>query len=178
MEVSRVVRVSANQFPWNASQTVIYSPQQLKALLEEDVPKLSPDYFDNKRQQLKKSLPHLSEQDIDRMTEGAPPGMRETPNSKYDNCMKELSDAKMNFQQEALVLLRQTESSGSIGVWLETEFTSSKRLICKIQRSVPEVGTCDMAIHMFALIFQKEQVSQIELWADNQQLQVWLVSGK
>lgn len=173
MEAVRVISVPANQFP--ISRTVIYSLQQLEALLEAEVPKLPPDYYEQKFQQLKKQLPHLSEQDVHRMMEGPPPDMRHTPKSQYEACIKCLDNAGLDFQQDALVLLYSGDSSISTRIWVETEYLSSKTLICKLQVRRAEIGLCAMLACCFAVIVRKEKVSQIEVWADNQIVEVFSV---
>lgn len=140
MEIVRVINVPPGQFP--LSRTVIYSLQQLKALLEAEAP--APDRYRSSK-------------------------------SRYESCVKCLNDAGLNFQQEALILLHTGDSSISTKIWVETEYFPSKKLICRLQVRQAEIGLCAMLALCFAVIVQKDKVNQIEVWADNQLLEVFSV---
>jgi hypothetical protein len=77
--------------------------------------------------------------------------------------LQALTDAKLNFDREALVLLRHTEGSGSIQVKLEKLTAKAKRLSCSIARQVPEIRTADMAYYCFALVVDKSGITEVEL---------------
>jgi len=66
-----------------------------------------------------------------------------------------LKKAQIDFDKEALVLLRHTEGSGSIQVTFETPVLQKGNLLCTLKRDVPEVGTADMAYYGFALAVNK-----------------------
>ena len=76
---------------------------------------------------------------------------------------KALKQAKLNFNQQELVLLRHTEGSGSVQVKFERPQLKKGTLICKISRKEPEVGTADMAYYCFAVAVTKQEVKSVEL---------------
>ena len=79
-----------------------------------------------------------------------------------------LRNAKLDFTQEALVLLRHTEGSGTVQVTFETPILQDGKLRCEIRgKSIPPGygGTADMAFYCFAVAVSKSQVSQVELQA-------------
>jgi len=79
-----------------------------------------------------------------------------------------LRNAKVDFNQEALVLLRHSESSGSVQVTFEPPTLENKKLLCEIQgKAIPPGfgGTADMAYYCFAVAVSKSAVRQVELQA-------------
>jgi hypothetical protein len=79
-----------------------------------------------------------------------------------------LRNAKVDFTEEALVLLRHTEGSGSVQVTFETPVLEDRKLLCKIRgRPIPpgHGGTADMAYYCFAIAVSKSAVSQVEFQA-------------
>lgn len=79
-----------------------------------------------------------------------------------------LLDAKVDFNKEALVLLRHSEGSGSIKVTFERPVLKDRKVLCEIRgRPIPPGygGTTDMAYYCFALAVSKADVSQVELRA-------------
>jgi hypothetical protein len=77
-----------------------------------------------------------------------------------------LLNAKIDFNQEALVLLRHTEGSGSVSVSFETPVLQDKTLLCEIRGKFPGgMGTADMAYHCFALAVSKSLVDKVRLKA-------------
>jgi len=79
-----------------------------------------------------------------------------------------LNDEAVDFKQEALALLRHTEGSGSIKITFETPVFDEGKLLCRITREVPEVGTDDMAFYCFAIVVNKNAVKEIELTVDKE----------
>jgi hypothetical protein len=79
-----------------------------------------------------------------------------------------LRKAKVDFSQEALVLLRHTEPSGSVQVTFETPTLEGRKLVCAI-RGKPiapgSAGTADMAHYCLAVVVSKSAVTQVELQA-------------
>ena len=71
--------------------------------------------------------------------------------------------AALDFDREALVLLRHTEGSGAVRVRLVPPRVMDRRLICAIDRKEPEMGTTDMAYHCFALAVLKSEVEFVAL---------------
>jgi len=79
-----------------------------------------------------------------------------------------LRNAKVDFTQEALVLLRNTEPSGSVQVTFETPTLQDGKLRCDIRgKAIPPgfLGTADMAYYCFAVAVSKSAVTQVELHA-------------
>jgi hypothetical protein len=79
-----------------------------------------------------------------------------------------LRNAKVDFTEEALVLLRHTEGSGSVQVTFETPVLEDRKLLCKIRgRPIPpgHGGTTDMAYYCLAVAVSKSAVSQVEFQA-------------
>lgn len=76
---------------------------------------------------------------------------------------KALKQAKLDFNQQELVLLRHTEGSGSVQVKFEKPQLKKGTLICKINRKEPEIGTADMAYYCFAVAVTKKDVKSVEL---------------
>lgn len=77
-----------------------------------------------------------------------------------------LLNAKLDFNKEALVLLRHTEGSGSVQVIFEKPVLQDSKLLCEI-RGIPIPpgygGTADVADYCFALAVSKSRVSHVEL---------------
>jgi hypothetical protein len=79
-----------------------------------------------------------------------------------------LRNAKLDFTEEALVLLRHSEGSGSVQVTFETPILQDGKLLCEIRgRLFPPGygGTADMAYYCFAVAVSKSKVSQVQLQA-------------
>lgn len=74
-----------------------------------------------------------------------------------------LLNAQVDFNREALVLLRHTEGSGSARVSLETPVLQEKTLLCEIRGELRTAGTADMAYHCFALAVSKALVDKVQL---------------
>jgi hypothetical protein len=75
-----------------------------------------------------------------------------------------LRTAKIDFNQEALVLLRHDEPSGSVSVSFKTPVLKDKTLVCEIRgEPLRGLGTADMAYHCFALAVSKLLVNQVQL---------------
>ena len=78
-----------------------------------------------------------------------------------------LRRAKLDFEKEILVLVRQTESSGSIEVKFTAAEAPDGNVACLISRKVPEIGTGDEAYHAFAIAVKKGVVKQVEVRVDD-----------
>ena len=80
--------------------------------------------------------------------------------------LKALANAKIDFATEALVLIRQTEGSGSNQVTFAPAELKGDTLVCRIQRKVAEIGTADIADYCLALAVPKKQVATVEVIVD------------
>ncbi len=74
-----------------------------------------------------------------------------------------IEKAELDFTKEVLVLLRHTESSGSVQVTFEEPKLRDGTLSWNIAREVPFMGTHDMAYYGFALAVSKANVEKVEL---------------
>jgi hypothetical protein len=82
--------------------------------------------------------------------------------------LKGLQAGKVNFATEVLVLIRQTEGSGSNRVSLVAPEQKGDKLVCTIQRMVPDIGTDDIADYCFALAVNRETIKTVEVWVAQQ----------
>lgn len=74
-----------------------------------------------------------------------------------------LLNAKIDFNQEALVLLRHTEGSGGARVTFETPVLQDRTLLCEIRGELRGVGPAVVAYHCFALAVSKSLVNKVQL---------------
>lgn len=74
-----------------------------------------------------------------------------------------LKYANLNFAREFLVLVTDTEGSGSIRVNLDTVFVESRRFYCKITRKAPLVQTDDMAYYCWSFAVNRWNVDDVEI---------------
>ncbi len=82
---------------------------------------------------------------------------------EFENALRE---ANIDFSREALILLRHTESSGSVAVTFDPPILKDSKLICKIHgKAVVGMATGDMADYCFAVVVSKSAVTQVELQA-------------
>lgn len=79
-----------------------------------------------------------------------------------DIFLKNIQKANLDFEKEALVLIRDTEPSGSIQVSFEVSRLESGTLFCNINRKLPGV-TDDEAFYCFAVAVSKEKVKKIHV---------------
>lgn len=76
---------------------------------------------------------------------------------------KGIREGRVDFDKEALILLRHTEGSGSTQVAFRDPIVKEKKLICQIDRKKSEVGITVMAFYCFALAVDKAAVAEVEL---------------
>ena len=74
-----------------------------------------------------------------------------------------LLNAKIDFNQEALVLLRHTEGSISARVSFETPVLKEKTLVCEIRGELNGLGLGTVAYYGFALVVSKSLVDKVQL---------------
>lgn len=70
---------------------------------------------------------------------------------------------KLDFAKSALLLLRHTEGSGSVRVWLEPAVTRGDELVVEIGKEVPPMGTKDMAYYCFALVVPLDAAKRVRI---------------
>ncbi len=74
-----------------------------------------------------------------------------------------LLEAQIDFNEEALVLLRHDEGAGSVRVSFETPVLQGRTLLCEIRGELHGIGTANMAYHCFALAVSKSLVDTVQL---------------
>lgn len=74
-----------------------------------------------------------------------------------------LLNAKVDFNQEALVLLRYDQGSGAERVSFETPVLQEKTLLCEIRSELLGAGPDVMSYHCFALVVSKSLVNRVQL---------------
>lgn len=84
-----------------------------------------------------------------------------------------LSQAGLDFSRERLVLLRHTESSGSVGLDVLPPQIVDTTLVFRIERHEPEVQTADMAFYGFALVVSKSAITEVALQIENRETVVF-----
>lgn len=93
--------------------------------------------------------------------------LRDISQSSYWNDKQAFLDALINaqidFNREALLLLRHDEGSGSVKVIFETPVLRERTLFCEIRGHLTTAGTADMAYYCFALAVPKSSVNQVQL---------------
>lgn len=90
-----------------------------------------------------------------------------------DVFLKIISEAKVDFTKEALVLIRQTEGTGSTRVNFSGCRLNTEKLVCRIQRIPPSgAGLAVMAYYCFGLVVEKDKVKRVEVWAHKADKQV------
>lgn len=92
--------------------------------------------------------------------------------------LEAMQKAKLDFASEALVLVRQTEGSGSNVVTFAPSELKGDKLVCTIERKVAEIGTADLADYCLALAVPKQQVAQVEVVVDKKQREVLKLAPK
>ena len=92
--------------------------------------------------------------------------LAEIPNQTGWNGRQEFIDAlvnaKIDFNREALVLLRHDEPSGSVQVSFETPVLKDKTLLCETRGKFAVSGFDTVAFHGFALVVSKSLVNQVQ----------------
>jgi hypothetical protein len=73
-----------------------------------------------------------------------------------------LLNAKIDFNQEALVLLPHTQASGSQRITFETPVLQDKTLLCEIRDELLGVGPAIVTYHSFALAVSKSLVNKVQ----------------
>lgn len=74
-----------------------------------------------------------------------------------------LVDAKVDFKNEVLLLVRHSEASGSIRVWCELTDEKDGILLVSVRRKVPSFGSWDMAYYCWAYVVSKERAEKLHL---------------
>ena len=60
------------------------------------------------------------------------------------------------------MLIRHDEGSGSVQVTFHKPTVDGKKVVCKIDRKAPEIGTADMAFYCYALAVAKGGPTRVE----------------
>lgn len=70
---------------------------------------------------------------------------------------------ELDFAKFAMLLLRHTEGSGSVRVWLEPAVMRGDDLVVEIGKEVPPMGTKDMAYYCFALVVPLDAAKRVRI---------------
>ena len=81
--------------------------------------------------------------------------------NKKAEFLAKMKEAKINFASEALVLLRDTEGSGSTSVKASEPQIRGKQMVFAVSRKVAEMGTADMAYYCFAVVVNRDAVKEV-----------------
>lgn len=84
-----------------------------------------------------------------------------------DGFITALTNAAIDFDKEALVLIRHTEGSGSTQVSIDSTELQGRKLVCQLHRKTAQIGTTDMAFHCFAMAVLVADVDEVELQKPN-----------
>jgi len=88
-----------------------------------------------------------------------------------------LKKGKIDFSKEVLVLLRNTEGSGSNKVTFQAPEVKGNTLICKVKREVAQIGTADIADYCFAVAVDRSKIREVRYAVDGKK-EVTLTIGK
>jgi hypothetical protein len=77
--------------------------------------------------------------------------------------LKALARAKINFAKEFLLLITQTEPSGSNRVKFVAPRWRNGKLTCEIRIKRTQFGTCDMAYYCLAIVVNKGKTKRVEV---------------
>lgn len=74
-----------------------------------------------------------------------------------------LRTAKIDFTKSSLLLMRHTEGSGSVGIWLEPAVIRGDELVVRIGKDEPSMGTMNMAYYCFALAIPRDIAQRVRI---------------
>ena len=83
--------------------------------------------------------------------------------------LESLIEAEIDFEREALVIIQLAEGSGSNGITFFEPVVEADKLICRIGRVIPEIGTMDMAYYCFAIVVDKNRIKTVEVQPDGKE---------
>lgn len=89
--------------------------------------------------------------------------LSQQPENRGQGLIDALLNAKIDFNREALVLLRHDEGSISARVSFETPVLQDKTLLCEIRGELPGMGLAVVGYHCFALAVSKSLVDKVQL---------------
>jgi hypothetical protein len=89
-----------------------------------------------------------------------------------------LKTAKIDFTTEALVLIRQTEGSGSNKVTFGAVELKDGKLTSVIERKVAEIGTADIADYALALAVPRKELKAVHITVDKKEREVLRVPAQ
>lgn len=73
----------------------------------------------------------------------------------------------LDFSTESLLLVRDSEGSGSIKVWLQTPVLLNRALFIRIGKERPGIATLDMAYYCFALVVPRGIADSVKIFGSN-----------
>ncbi len=87
--------------------------------------------------------------------------------NRKDEFLSAVENADLNFDSDTLLLIRDTEGSGSVRVWIETPRLIETELVCQIRRTRPMEFTMDMAYYCFAIVVPRDLAKTIRIIGSN-----------
>ncbi|MES2354610.1 MAG: hypothetical protein V4568_09455 [Pseudomonadota bacterium] len=106
-----------------------------------------------------------SQQELDAVMEAL--GRKEMGWNNLAGFSKPIQGAAIDFNKEALVLIRHTENSGAVEVAVEQPRMNGLVLVWSIKRKQASgVGTADMAYYGYSVVVLKEKVRQVQVFVD------------
>jgi len=87
--------------------------------------------------------------------------------NRKDEFLSAVEDADLDFDSDTLLLIRDTEGSGSVRVWMETPRLIETELVCQIRRTRPMALTMDMAYYCFAIVVPRDLAKTIRIIGSN-----------
>jgi len=82
-----------------------------------------------------------------------------------------ITQARIDFSNENLVLIRHTEGSGSVRLAISEPVVEGHALVFEINRQAPDIRTADMAYYCYALVVGKA-VATVEIKIDDRPVTV------
>lgn len=92
--------------------------------------------------------------------------------------LEALGKAKIDFTNEVLVFVRNTEGSGSNKVTFAPIELKEGKAISRIERKVAGIGTADIADYCLAVTIPRKDLTAVEVWVDKKQREVLKVGAK
>jgi len=89
--------------------------------------------------------------------------------NEQEKFTKAIAEANLDFEKEQLVLIRHDEGSGSVQLTFHKPTVDGMKVVCKIDRKAPEIGTADMAFYCYALAVAKRGPTHVELQVEGRQ---------
>lgn len=74
-----------------------------------------------------------------------------------------LRTAQIDFTKSSLLLMRHTEGSGSVRIWLELAVIRGDEMVVRIGKDVPSMSNMSMAYYCFALAVPRDVAQRVRI---------------